>query len=107
MKIPSIRPVRSIALDTIFKPSRNKTRRGLNPFKSKLEAISGLNRKDIRPTTYNLATRRIALVRTKGKAKFHAVGFGEFSGSFPAFKIELKRAGYTGIRMFGKVSNLD
>jgi len=114
--IPSIQPVRSLCLETLILPSRNKTRRGLHPFKSKLDEITGAHKGyEPRSMTYNgdtgvqeaVTSSRITFARTKGKNRFHAVGIGEFAGTFGEFKEEMKRRNFTGYRMFGKICSLN
>ena len=115
MKLPEIRPMRSMCLETIFLKRDPKSRRGLNPFHSKLDDITGATNHDARNFDYDLRTKKIEVVtnkritfaRTKGKNRFHAVGMGEFSGSFDGFKDAMKSAGFTGYRMFGKENALN
>lgn len=117
MKLQTIRPVRSLCLETIFTPTRNKTRRGMHPFKSKLEQITGESRGyDPRTFNYNPLTKRdeifdpnkrITLVKTKGKNRFHAVGLGEFKGTFAELKETMRSNGFSGYRFCGKVCQLN
>ena len=111
MKIPYIKPVRSLALDTIFKPSKNKTRRGLTKFVSKLDQMTGNDRFEPRNSTYNVLTkkfetvvnRRIAVVKSKGKGRFHAIGFGPFEGTFDALRNALAGAGFTHTKFINNI----
>ena len=114
MKLQEIRPVRSICLESIFKRHNPKSRTGLSPFRSKLKEITGENRHDPRRIDYNVLTgkfeqvinKRVTFARTKSKNRFHAVGIGEFSGTFSEFKDAMKAAGFTAYRMFGKENSL-
>lgn len=122
MKLQEIRPVRSIdlAATAFFKPSKNKTRRGLNPFHSKLEDITGAS-KGFEPrnfetrispragnhTTVVVQPVRITRVKTLGKNRFHAVGVGPIEGNFEAVKSRLKSENFTGYVWMGKTCQLN
>jgi hypothetical protein len=116
MKIQTIRPVRSLFPSDFIKPSRNKTRRGLTRFESPLKNTAGENAEyDPRSRSYNplsgkvevVQNKRVAVVRNKGKAGFHAIGFGPFKGTFADFKPALKAAGYTHTKFIGQIKPIE
>ena len=121
MKLQGIRPLRSLDLSPIafFKKTKNKTRRGFNPFHSKLEDITGQSRgfeprafeTVISPRANNHKTVvvqpvRITRVKTLGKNRFHAIGLGEITGNFADVKSRLKNEGFTGYFWMGRQCRL-
>jgi hypothetical protein len=101
MNIPSIKPVRSIALDNIFTGKKTNTRRGLSPFKSKLDYITGASRPDFSVPANPLEKNRFTFVR-RNKEGYHAVGVGQIPArNFEEVKNTLRERGYNGVRMGG------
>jgi len=114
MKIPSIKSVRSIALDNIFTGKKVNTRRGLSRFQSKLDNITGANSFNPRTINYNPFTKemevakngRITFVR-KNKSGYHAVGLGQIAAAnFEEVKSTLREKGYSAARVGGLVFKL-
>ena len=101
MNIPSIKPVRSIALDNIFTGKKENTRRGLTRFESKLDRITGASRPDFSAPENPLEKNRITFVR-RNKEGYHAVGIGQIAAaSFAEVKNAIREKGFNGIRMGG------
>jgi hypothetical protein len=106
MNIPSIKPVRSIALDNIFTGKKENTRRGLTRFTSKLDKITGASRIDYSVPANPLESNRITFVR-RNKNGYHAVGVGQIAASnFQEVKNALREKNFSGIRMGGLVFKL-
>jgi len=101
MNIPSIKPVRSIALDNIFVGKKENTRRGLTRFTSKLDKITGASRIDYSVPENPLESNRITFVR-RNKTGYHAVGIGQIATKdFQEAKKAIKEKGFNGFRLGG------
>jgi len=104
MKLQSHKPLRSsAAFDSIYKKENIKSRRGLSPFKSKMESML----KRTFPTAHiNYAKSRVRVGNVKrvknidGQPAYKVIGITEpIIGNFAHVKQVLKGEGFTGLVM--------